>query len=229
MPSPAKAVITTSETVTDLLREMVEAVWHCKIFDQYCSVEDSFFASQCEYGRYHISPEMGVLEIVDSSIKPVPPGVIGEVICTGLQNKLQPLIRYRVGDMARWSTDQSCKCGRQMPILETIEGRFEDICVTSDGREMLRFDTVFKGIDNIREAQVIQEHLDLFIINIVPGDGFDSNDIIHLKKNMRNHVGSANVVVKLVDAIPRSTSGKFRAVICKLSASEKHMVLQTRI
>ena len=38
---------------------------------------------------------------------------------------------------------------------------------------MLRFDTVFKGIENIREAQVVQEKIDSFTIYVVPVNGFN--------------------------------------------------------
>jgi phenylacetate-CoA ligase len=153
---------------------------------------------------------------------------MGEVICTGLQNTLQPLIRYRIGDVARWAIDQHCLCDRHMPILEAIEGRFEDICYTSDGREMLRFDTVFKGVENIREAQIVQEGLGLFTVYVVPADGFDTNDIEKIRSNMQLHVGNVHTNIQLIAAIPRSTSGKFRAVVCNLSPEEKREIRQIR-
>src|SRR5213594_3582400 len=103
-----------------------------------------------------------------------------------------------------------------MFILESIEGCFEDICYTPDGREMLRFDTVFKGVENIREAQVVQEHVDLFIVYVVPAAGFNSDDIERIENNMQLHVGGVHTKVKPVAAIPRNASGKFRAVVCKL-------------
>jgi phenylacetate-CoA ligase len=225
LPAPAKAVFTTSEVVLDHARIVIETAWQCRLYDRYGAVEACLFASQCEYGCYHISPEVGIIEIVDHRGKPVPPGVIGEVTCTGLQNVLQPLIRYKIGDVARWAIEQYCSCGRHMPILEAIEGRYEDICCTFDGREMLRFDTVFKGIEHITEAQVVQEKLDLFSVYLVPARGFDRYDIEKIQSNMRLHVGNVHTNVKPVDAIPRSPSGKFRAVVCNLSPEEKRRAL----
>src|SRR6266571_9004049 len=110
LPAPAKAVFTTSETVLDYARQAIEAAWQCRVYDRYGAVEGCLFASQCEYDRYHVSPEVGIIEIVDHKGQPVPPGVTGEVICTGLQNILQPLIRYRIGDVAHWAIDQHCPC-----------------------------------------------------------------------------------------------------------------------
>jgi len=221
MPFPAKAVITTSETVTADVRKRIEAAFQCKVYDTYGAVELCLFASQCDWGRYHVSPEVGMIELLDSEATPVAAGEMGEVVCTGLQNILQPLIRYRIGDVARWAVNQKCPCERTMPILEAVEGRFEDICYTPDGRQMLRFDTVFKGIENIREAQVVQETLERFTINVVPVDGFSAHDIAKIKNNMRLHVGDVQTHVKTLDTIPRTPGGKFKAVICKLSAQEK--------
>lgn len=226
LPAPAQGVFTTSETVTEQDRALIESAFQCKIYDRYGAVENCHFACQCEYGRYHVSPDVGILEIVDSAGRAVPPGVMGEVICTGLHNTLQPLIRYRIGDVARWAEDQNCACGREMPILEAIDGRVEDICFTADGRQTLRFDTVFKGIDNIHEAQVIQEQLDQFIIRLVPGMGFSDLDAQHLTENMHLHVGEVQVKIELVDQIPRTTAGKFRAVICNLPEEVKARLRQ---
>jgi phenylacetate-CoA ligase len=229
LPAPAEAVFTTSETVTEQIRRVIESAWKCRVYDRYGAVEGCVFASQCELGRYHVSPEVGIVEILDKNGKACLSGELGEVVCTGLQNTLQPLIRYRIGDAARWATEQDCPCGRSMPILERIEGRHEDTCVTSDGRPVLRFDTVFKGIETIREAQVVQERADLFRLLIVPSRGY--NESTHAKvlaDNMRLHVGtSARVEVTTVSEIPRSSAGKFRAVVCRLTEEEKRRLLRT--
>jgi phenylacetate-CoA ligase len=224
MPLPAAGVFTTSETVTAAVRERLEAAFQCRVHDRYGAVEMCLFASQCEHGRYHVTPETGIVEILDEDGKPAPLGQLGEVVCTGLQNMLQPLIRYRIGDVARWSIDQTCACERAMPILDGIEGRFEDVCYTPDGREMVRFDTVFKGVDNIREAQVLQERLDAFTIRVVPADGFGAGDIEKIVRNMEMHVGRVHTTVTPVASIPRTASGKFRAVVCTLGAEDKRRI-----
>ena len=227
-PAPAKAVFTTSETVTADARERIEAAFQCRIYDRYCAVEMCLFASQCEYGRYHVSPEIGIIELLDSEGNDVAPGVMGEVVCTGLQNALQPLIRYRIGDVACWAINQNCICGHAMPIIESIEGRFEDICLTPDGREILRFDTVFKGVNSIRAAQVVQETVDLFTIYVVPTTRFGSEDIEKIQRNMQLHVGKVRAEVKSVADIPLTASGKFKAVSCKLSPQVKALLRENR-
>jgi phenylacetate-CoA ligase len=225
LPAQARCIITTSETVTPEFRSLVEEAWKCRLFDRYGAVESCMFAGQCEHGRYHVSPDWGIMEILDATGQPCDPGVVGAVVCTGLQNELQPLIRYHTGDAARWAIDQHCPCGRQTPILEQIEGRLEDMCCTPNGRQMLRFDTVFKGVASIREAQVVQEQLNRFVIRVVTVQGFGPSDVETLKQNMRLHAGDVDVDVVVVPAIERAASGKFRAVICMLSPEERRLAL----
>jgi phenylacetate-CoA ligase len=215
----AKAIITTSETVTDEIRSALEAAWSCKVFDNYCAVEACMLATQCAEGGYHVSPDFGVFEIVDDAGKPCPKGVIGRAIYTGLNNHLQPLIRYDIGDAVAWSEAESCACGRPLPLIRSIEGRIEDMCYTSDGRAVLRFDTVFKGIETIREAQVEQRAIGDFVIRVVPTPEFSSKDRELLLHNMRSHVGEATTAVELVERIPRTSAGKFRPVISSVRAS----------
>jgi len=51
----------------------------CRVYDRYGAVEGCVFASQCEHGRYHVSPEVGIVELVDHEGRPVRNGEIGEV------------------------------------------------------------------------------------------------------------------------------------------------------
>jgi len=228
LPPPAKAVITTSETVTPLIREAIESAWQCRLYDSYGAVEGCFFASECEHGRLHLSPDVGIYEILDPEGKPCRPDEVGEAVCTGLHNQMQPLIRYHIGDAAAWSQEISCQCGRQMPILKAVEGRIEDMCYTPDGRAILRFDTVFKGIKEIREAQVIQERLDRFVIRVVPTQNFSEQDEERIRENMWLLVGRVEVEITPVPYIDRAKGNKFRAVISQLSQHEKQLWREAR-
>lgn len=225
---PARAIVNTCEAVFVEDRLLLEKAWQCKVWDRYGAVEGCVFASMCEHGRHHVSSDIGLVEIVDADGKPCAPGVLGEVVATGLTNTLQPLIRYRIGDAARWAVDQTCPCGRHLPVLEAIEGRLEDVCVTADGRQLLRFDSVFKGVPHIHEAQIIQKTVDLFHIRVVPTSGFGPPEVAMLERNMRQHVGTARIDVVEVAEIPRMASGKFRAVLCELTPETKRQLIATR-
>jgi phenylacetate-CoA ligase len=225
LPPVPQCVSTVSETVTDEARAAIEAAFRRPVTDSYGIVEGCVFAAQCEHGRYHVSPDIGILEILDANDKPVAAGEPGAIVCTGLLNTHQPFLRYRVGDISSWALDQVCPCGRGTPILERIEGRLEDMCITPDGRQVCRFTYGFRGVRGIKESQVVQERPNLFVVYIVPGDGFGAPEIELLKRNMRQHVGDAETQIQIVDAIARSPSGKFRPAVCKLTPDERRELL----
>jgi phenylacetate-CoA ligase len=208
------------------MREALEAAFRCQVLDRYGAVEGCVFAGQCEHGRYHVSLDVGIVEILDSKGDPCEPGERAEIVCTGLMNTLQPLIRYQIGDVSSWALDQTCLCGRHTPILDRIEGRVEDVCLTRDGREITRFTHVFKGMVTIRQAQVVQQEPDLFVVYVVPGEGFGDLETAKITENMRQHVGDARIRVERVPEIPLSASGKFRPTLCKLTPEQRRQVLE---
>ncbi len=88
-----------------------------KVYEEYSTVESALFASECEYGRLHVSPEVGIVEILRPDGTPCEPGEIGEVVATCLFRSYQPLIRFKLGDLTAWDPEP-CPCGRQMPVIK---------------------------------------------------------------------------------------------------------------
>jgi phenylacetate-CoA ligase len=212
---PLKAVITTSEKVTAPMREIMEQAYGCGVFEEYGTVENAVFASQCEHGRLHASPDAGVVEILRPDGTACAPGEPGEVVATGFIRRYQPFIRYRVGDVAAWDPEP-CPCGRHMPVLSEIVGRIEDVVVGPDGREMVRFHGIFVGQEHVVEGQVIQEALDRIRVKVVPTEAFGPDDVHDIQQRIRQRLGEVQVAVDTVASIPRTPSGKFQAVVSLL-------------
>lgn len=216
-PPPLKAVITTSEKLTREMREVMERAYGCRIYEEYSSVENAVFASECEHGRLHVSPDAGVVEILREDGTPCGPGEIGEVVATCLFRTYQPLIRYRLGDLAAWD-DCACPCGRPMPTLKEVVGRLEDVVIGPDGRRVVRLLAVFTGLPHIRQGQVIQEALDLIRIRAVPALGYSEVDAREIERRVRQRLGSGvKVEVETVSSITCEESGKFRTVVSHLA------------
>jgi len=211
-----KAVITTSEKVTPEMRMIMEQAYGCKVYEEYSTVESALFASECEYGRLHVSPDVSIVEILRPDGSPCDAGEIGEVVTTCLFRTYQPLIRFRLGDLAAWDPDP-CPCGRHMPVIKEVVGRIEDVITGPDGRQLVRFHGIFVNQPNIIEGQIIQETQTDFIIKVVPTINFSDSDTIDIQQRMRQRLGNdVNIKVCLVDAIPRTKSGKFQAVISRV-------------
>lgn len=210
-----KAVITSSEKLTDEMRDTFQHVYKCKTFDSWSGVEACGLVSECEQGSLHISPDLGIIEILDEVGNPVKPGEAGEVVCTGLVNYDQPLIRYRIGDVMRLGKEP-CSCGRNMPVIDEIVGRTEDIVIGQDGREMVRFHGIFIDLPNLIEGQIIQHTLNSFEIKVVTNGQWSVDETATIEKRMRSQLGEIELDIHEVSSIPRNQNGKFQAVISKV-------------
>lgn len=211
-----KAIITSSETLLDHQREAIETVFGCRVFDFYGNAEAVSFIGQCEHGSHHSHPEYGVIEVIGADGKPVPPGAEGELVCTGFLNEAMPLIRYRIGDSAVLS-GEPCPCGRNFPVVKQIVGRMDDIIVTPEGNRVGRLDPIFKGLTSIKETQIVQETRERLTMNIVPDKGFHPGMADALVGELRKRVGhTIKVDVQILDSIPRTKAGKFKAVVSRV-------------
>jgi phenylacetate-CoA ligase len=211
-----RIVITTAETLLERQREVIELAFGCPVADQYGCTEMSLFVSQCEFGSYHIHPEHGFVEVIDSNGEPAQVGDSGEVVCTGFVNKAMPLIRYRLMDSASMSAD-SCECGRPFPVLKRIGGRLDDILMAPDGRPLGRLDPVFKGLKGIYETQIVQTDKYSMEIRMVTDPWFGENEMKEFIYELRKRIGyDMRVNVKKVYDIPKDSNGKFRTVVSML-------------
>lgn len=194
----------------------MKMAFQCKVRDGYSLTEYVNWISECENKTFHISPEAGVVEIVDNNDKAVKHGVAGEIISTTLFNYAMPMLRYRTGDLAIKS-EERCLCGRELPVIEKIIGRIDDYIITPDGKNVGRLDPVFKSTENIVEAQIIQEEKEKINLLIVPASNFSQKDADKIIRNLRSRIGKEMIVsLHKVANIKRNVNGKFKSVICKI-------------
>ena len=147
---------------------------------------------------------------------PLGPQEPGQLVVTGLLAEEMPLIRYRIGDRGALS-DELCSCGRGLPLLQSIEGRSDDLILTPDGRRVGRLDPIFKADIAIREAQIVQESLQHITVRLVPTQGYTPADGEAIIQALRQRVGDMAVSLEPVAEIPRGPNGKFRAVVSRLA------------
>jgi phenylacetate-CoA ligase len=209
-------VITNAEPVADYQRRVIAEAFQCPVRETYGMAEMVAAASECQAGSLHLWPELGYLEIFDGN-RPVGPGREGSFIGTGLLNDDMLLIRYEVGDRGVMAIErETCACGRRLPMLKSVEGRMDEVLYTADGRRIGRLDPVFKAKLPVREAQIVQETLNRVRVRFVPVSRFDSAAAASITERLRDRMGDIEVILEEVDEIPRTSCGKFRAVISHL-------------
>lgn len=208
-------IITSSEVLSDERRNAIETAFQCDVVDQYGSTEMAGFIAQCPHGKYHAAIEYGITEVLDSNGKPTKNGT-GQLICTGFLNKAMPLIRYQTGDYVKLSP-HPCSCGRNTPTFDSILGRTNDLFVTKDGNLVSNLGMIFKNLDPIVEAQLIQEDLDLININIVSKRILTTAEINQLCTDLKQRIGDITTInINYYEKLERTAGGKLQTIISKV-------------
>jgi phenylacetate-CoA ligase len=122
-----RSIATSAEVLTAETRERVRQAWNVRMFDTYGATEYAPIAAECAHGNKHLFEDGAIIEIVDEHGRAVPSGATGErLLLTIFGRHTQPLIRYEISDMVRPIAGE-CPCGRKFQIIESIEGRTEDV------------------------------------------------------------------------------------------------------
>jgi len=215
-----KAVFTSSESLLAFQREDIEEAFGAKVWDRYGSAEFAVSMTGCSEQNLHVDMEYCIVEV--EAIEETDDYVRGELLVTGLANNATPFIRYRIGDVGT-RLKKPCPCGRPGDVFSDVDGRVEDFIVTPSGRMIGRMDHIFKSMDQVEEAQILQTTPEAIEVVFVPGASFDSTTETKLRREIRARLGD-EISVKLhgVTEIGREPNGKFRAVkstIGKLASS----------
>lgn len=215
------ALVLSAEKLTPQMKSVIQEAFQARAYEEYGTVEQCVLATECESGRLHVNPDFGIVELLDESGKPTRPGQEGRITCTSLVSDAQPLIRYEIGDLGVWSKE-TCPCGRNhLPVLKEILGRLEDAVVGQDGRELVRFHGLFIAVPNLVEAQLVQEKRDLLRVRLVVNEGFGEKEENLIRERLcTQRLGKVQVIIERVQQLERSESGKFRAVVSRLSKKE---------
>jgi len=119
-------VLSGAERLSPPLRERISASFRCPVRDTYAASEFMGIAFDCRHGRLHVNADWVILEPVDASGDPVPQGETSHTtLLTNLANRLQPLIRYDLGDSVTMLPGP-CRCGSSLPGIRP-EGRRDEI------------------------------------------------------------------------------------------------------
>ncbi len=118
----------TGEPLIEESRRRIEALWGCKSYNNYGSVETGAPAWECVFQNgLHFNEDAYIFEIVDpETLQPLPDGQEGAVVMTSLFKEAAPIIRYMIGDIAAiWP--EPCPCGCVFRRLSPVRGRIDDL------------------------------------------------------------------------------------------------------
>lgn len=219
LPSSVKAIITTSEVLTQDMRSIIEQVFKLRVYNEYGCGEVGSIAHECEAGSMHVMEDNLIVEIDSNGNS----GGVGEIVVTDLFNYATPLIRYRIGDYATLNKEK-CVCGRELISFENVHGRAYDCIISPDGKAfhpelvMYIFEDVKDRFGGIKQFQVIQKRPEKILIRLVLSDSFTHEMENLIKKQLIEKLEFAmDIDFEFVDRIDREPSGKIRLVKSELN------------
>ena len=195
--------------------------------DRLAATECLFMAIGCEHGWYHVNSDWVILDPVDASYRPVPPGEESHtVLVSNLANRVQPILRYDLGDRILQRPDP-CPCGNPLPAIR-VRGRTADILTFPTERgEKVAVPPLALEIDHVPGVelfQIVQTAPTQLRVRLHPAADADPNRVwraVHseLTKLLNEH-GLGHVSVELAAEPPvPSSAGKCRTVIPLVSSA----------
>jgi putative adenylate-forming enzyme len=194
------------------------------LVDEYGASECMSIAFSCSAGWLHVNADWVVLEPIDRDGRSVRAGESSHsVLLTNLANRVQPIIRYDLGDSIV-ANPEPCACGSPLPAIRT-EGRRDDVLAlrARDGSIVrltpLALTTVVEDAITCHRFQLVQTAPDRIAIRL----GIEKPDARKAEWNAAAkalraylaHQALDNVEICL-DAqppVPDPRSGKLREVI----------------
>jgi len=167
------------------VRKEIESAWDARVIDHWGMTELGPIAVECDEGPggMHVLESECIAEIVDpDTLKPVPPGVQGELLVTTLRRTGSPVLRYRTGDLVI-ADPETCPCGRELLRLRGgILGRADDM-ITVRGNNVFpsSIEAVIRSVSGVAEFRVVVETetaLDRFSVEIEPVAGAAVDEVI---------------------------------------------------
>lgn len=206
--SGIKFITTGAENLLEQQIEAIEAAFNCRPIQHYGLAEGVSNISLLPSGKFQIDNDFAFTELIPTEFD----NSVYKIIGTNYWNLAFPLIRYDTNDLA------TVLFRYGQPEIISIDGRNEDFISLPDGVKLGRLDHIFKEATFIKEAQIIQETLNILTLKIVKNKNFD--DIVHEKKvvnEFKERVGDKiKIEIKYVDKIERTPSGKLKFVISKI-------------
>lgn len=195
-----------------------------KVHNVYAASEFVPIALDCPRGWLHVNNDWVILEPVEADYRPTPEGQPSHtVLLTNLANRVQPLIRYDLGDSVIAKTGP-CECGNPLPAVR-VAGRHDDILHlrNADGGTVsvlpLAITAPIDDAPGVERCQLVQSGPASLRVRLQLGPDARTDavwqDVTSKLAGFLAGQGLANVELVRAEEAPEQTgaSGKFHQVI----------------
>ena len=221
---------TGGESMTPEARARTSAAFGTAAHDVYGSSEFNPLGFDCSHGWVHVHSDWLVLEPVEADLTPTPAGRPSHtVLLTNLANRVQPILRYDLGDSVLARPDP-CPCGCPLPALR-VSGRCDDVLrlAAEDGRTVsvppLALVPLLEA-PGVRRAQLVQTGVRGVRLRVEPDVDADPDQVRRIvATRLRSYLdgqglGGVDVGQSDEPPAPDPRSGKFHQVIAARTVAD---------
>jgi len=215
-----REIWTGGECLAPATRARLQSVFGCAVRSSYGASEFLPIAWECEHLNLHVNSDWVILEPVDAERRLVAPGIRSHsVLLTNLANRVQPLIRYDLGDAVTLH-DRPCACGSAFPAI-SVEGRCDDNLVMPLAHGglgtvvPLALATVLEDEAHVHDFQVVQTRSGALKVRLAHETGGSAAAVRRALHAYFKAMGFADVALEIGGQPPRRdpVSGKLRRVV----------------
>jgi phenylacetate-CoA ligase len=215
-----KAVSSTTETVLDPFRQLIQKQFSAPFYDQYGCGECNSMAFEAGDGcGLYVAAEHVYIELLNDSNALVT-NQEGRIILTNLDNLAMPFIRYENGDSAI-PTENAANMKFNLPLIKSISGRTADTIVLANGSKVhgVFFTDILnelnaKNPDNIHRFQVYQDTPGEIEFRIESGNKPDDFYLLKLETALSRYFKKNKIIT--MKTLPVDPSGKFRYIVSSI-------------
>lgn len=220
------AVFCGSEKLFPYQRALIEKIFDCRAYHWYGHSECLALGGACEYSDVlHFYPQYGCTELLPSGVFDERGRELFEIVATGFNNPVMPLIRYRTGDYAVPAESQTCRCGRNYLLVDEIVGRQQEFIVDANGSLISATSLIFgqhypafQGLESIKLRQRQPGEIEVVLVK---GSLYSEELCRQMQDRMTELIGNRmNIRFSFAEKTEKTAIGKARLVEQELDTRE---------
>jgi phenylacetate-coenzyme A ligase PaaK-like adenylate-forming protein len=219
--APQPAIITSAGTLYQFMRDEIEQVFQCKVYNRYgCREVGDIACERPGMEGLWVAPWGCYVEIVDDDGKSVQDGQEGNILLTCFTNYSMPLIRYSILDRGSLLPEDKKSPKITGQVFREITGRTLDSFRKRDGTIITPnvFTKFLYYRDWIDKFQVIQKDYEHIIYKFVKSNyDCEVSELKEIKSKTQLIMGEDCIVdIEFVSEIAAANSGKYRFCISEV-------------
>jgi phenylacetate-CoA ligase len=208
---PTQCLVTGAEKLLPSHRKLIERAFRRPVHERYGGRDIG-------YVGFQLAPERSYdfdIDWANTLLEPEAGETESEMLITKLHADGMPMIRYRVGDVARFP--QGSEPGHPAFVLNEIIGRSIDRVWLPDGRWIhgIQFPHLLKD-HPVREFLLYQRQDFSVDLQLVPKPNFDEVSRRMIAETVQANLPGLLVNIRLVEQVPRTKANKWRFVVSEV-------------